>query len=248
MKEWLTGIFITIFNHLHQLVASIVTNPNLSFGLTIILFTILIKIVLLPLTIKQTKASVKLSEIGPKAQAIQSKYKNDPQRAQMEVMKLYKEENVNPMSGCLPLIIQMPILFALFYAFSKFDYQNAAFLWLPNLSAKDPYYILPILSGITTYIASKALQPAADNEMAKKTSSMNIVMAIVFGFMSINMQSSIVLYWTINNIIQLVQTKLLTKKDIKELKIEEAKEAKNINSNNSKNTKNDKNNKNKNNK
>ncbi|MBD8045699.1 membrane protein insertase YidC [Clostridium faecium] len=217
MKEWLGGILGKFFYFLYDIISAGIPNKNISVGLTIILFTIVIRILLLPLSIKQTKASVKMSEIQPKAKALQDKYKNDPQRAQQELMKLYKEEGVSPMGGCLPMLIQFPILIALFYVFSTLDYQGASFLWVPNLSKPDPYYILPILSTITTYLSSKFMQPDGDSEVAKKTSSMNIGMAIFFGFMSLKFQAALVLYWVVNNLIQLVQTLALRPKDKKKV-------------------------------
>ncbi|GAA0123629.1 MAG: membrane protein insertase YidC [Clostridium argentinense] len=217
MKEWLGGILGKFFYFLYDIISAGIPNKNISVGLTIILFTIVIRILLLPLSIKQTKASVKMSEIQPKAKALQDKYKNDPQRAQQELMKLYKEEGVSPMGGCLPMLIQFPILIALFYVFSTLDYQGASFLWVPNLSKPDPYYILPILSTITTYLSSKFMQPGGDSEVAKKTSSMNIGMAIFFGFMSLKFQAALVLYWVVNNLIQLVQTLALRPKDKKKV-------------------------------
>ena len=217
MKEWLGGILGKFFYFLYDIISAGIPNKNISVGLTIILFTIVIRILLLPLSIKQTKASVKMSEIQPKAKALQDKYKNDPQRAQQELMKLYKEEGVSPMGGCLPMLIQFPILIALFYVFSTLDYQGASFLCVPNLSKPDPYYILPILSTITTYLSSKFMQPGGDSEVAKKTSSMNIGMAIFFGFMSLKFQAALVLYWVVNNLIQLVQTLALRPKDKKKV-------------------------------
>jgi len=186
LKEWLAGILGKFFYFLYDIISAGITDKNISVGLTIILFTIIVKLFLLPLSIKQTKSSVKMTEIQPKAKEIQDKYKNDPQRAQQEVMKLYKEEGV--------------------------DYQGASFLWVPALSKPDPYYILPILSTITTYLSSKAMQPAGNSEAAKKTSSMNIGMAIFFGFMSLNFQAALVLYWVVNNLLQLAQTLALKPK------------------------------------
>lgn len=215
MKEALVGIFANLFTFIHGAIEGIIANPDISYGLAIILFTIVIKVILLPLTIKQTKSSVKLAEVQPKAAELQAKYKNDPQRGQQELLKLYKEENVNPMSGCLPLIIQYPILIALFYAVNKFDYHGAGFLWLPSLTAADPIFILPIVSGVSTYISSKLLQPAQPQNGASagpNMGMMNIGMAVMFGFMSIKMPSSIVIYWIVNNIIQLIQTMILRPK------------------------------------
>ncbi len=211
MTNFLTNIFVQLFNGIHGLVEAVITNPDWSYGIAIILFTIVAKVCLLPLSIKQTKSTTKMSAIQPEVQKLQEKYKKDPQRAQQEMMKLYKENDVSPMSGCLPMLIQFPIMIALFYVFSKIDYHGAGFLWLPDLTQKDPLYILPIISGLTTYFSTKSMQPGGDSEAAKKTATMNIGMSIFFGFMSLKFAGALVLYWTISNSIQMIQTRLLAK-------------------------------------
>lgn len=197
------------FEFVHNLIKFVVAdNPNVSYGLAIILFTIIIRVILLPLNIKQTRSQVKMQEIQPEIQKLQTKYKNDPQKAQQEMSKIYKENGVSPLSGCLPLLIQMPILFALYYVFYNLpNIDGVSFLWLPNLAAKDPYFILPVLSFATTYISSSMVAAKnKDNPQAKSMSSMNIMMAGMMGFMSINFKSALVLYWVVNNLIQIAQT------------------------------------------
>ena len=199
------------FYFIHTGVHTVIPNNNISFGLAIIIFTIIIRLVLLPLSIKQTKSTAKMSAIQPEMKKVQEKYKNDPQKAQQEVMKLYKENGVNPMGGCLPMLIQMPILFALFYVFNKLNMQGAGFLWMTDLTKPDPYYILPILSTVTTYFSSKLMQPAGDSAQSKQTSTMNTGMAIFMGFMSLKFKGALVLYWVINNILQVAQTLVINK-------------------------------------
>ena len=177
---------------------------------------------LLPLSIKQTKSTAKMGVIQPEMKKIQEKYKEDPQKYQQEVMKLYKENGVNPMGGCLPMLVQMPILFALFAVFQKLNFQGAGFLWLPDLILPDPYYILPILSTVTTYFSSKLMQPPGGGEQSKQTSTMNTGMAIFMGFMSIKFQGALVLYWVMNSILQVIQTLVINKLEFG--KIELAKE------------------------
>jgi len=224
--QFLSGPIGHFFEFLQNGVASVIPNPNISYGITIILMTALIRIILLPLNIKQIKSTVKMSKIQPEMKKIQDKYKNDPQKSQQEIMKLYKENGVNPLGGCLPMLIQMPILFALFYVFNNLTFmsgsmtQPAGFLWLNSLAKPDPYYILPILSTVTTYISSKLMQPSnGDSAQAKQTSTMNSVMAIVFGFMSIKFRAALVLYWVINNLFQIIQTiwmqKIEKRRDVK---------------------------------
>lgn len=212
IKEFLTQFFELI----HSGIATFIKDPGYSYGLAIIVFTAIIRLILLPLTVKQTRSQVKMQEIQPKVQEVQKKYKNDPQKAQQEVMKLYKEAGTNPLSGCLPLLIQMPIIFALFYVFNSLTHINYGFLWVPSLYEKDPYYILPILSAITTYFSSALMSAntGAPGQSAKQTKSMNLFMAIFFGFMSLNFKSALVLYWVTSNLFQLGQTWILKRMDL----------------------------------
>ena len=200
---------------IHSGVHTVIPNYNLSFGLTIIIFTVIIRMILLPLSVKQLKSTAKMGAIQPEMKKVQAKYKSDPQKAQQEVMKLYKENGVNPMGGCLPMIIQMPILFALFYVFNTLNMKGAGFLWMPDLTKPDPMYILPILSTVTTYFSSKLMQPpTTDGAQSKQTSTMNTGMAIFMGFMSMKMKGALVLYWVINNLIQVVQTLVINKSEL----------------------------------
>lgn len=201
-----------IFDGLHNFIVSMgVTGVGVSYVLAIFLLTFLVRLVLLPLNIRQLKSQAKMQEIQPEVKKVQTKYKNDPQKANMEVMKLYKDNKVNPMSGCLPLLIQMPILFALYWVFNGItDIQGASFLWISNLFEKDPYYILPVLSGITTYLSSWLMSSTTPKqEGGMNMGSMNIGMALMMGFMAINFRSALVLYWIIGNLIQLAQTYVL---------------------------------------
>lgn len=217
MTNFLSGIFIKFFEAIHGLVQSIISNPDFSYGITIIVFTLVMRVLLLPLSLKQTKSTVRMSAIQPEVKKIQEKYKKDPQKAQQEVMKIYKENNVSPMGGCLPMIVQFPILIAMFYVFQKINYNGAGFLWLTDLTKPDPFYILPVISGITTYFSTKSMQGSSDPQAAKQASTMNIGMSIFFTFMSLKFAGALVLYWVINNAIQLLQN-LLFKKDFEKPK------------------------------
>ena len=210
MTDFLSGIFQQVFQSVHQFVEIFTQNPNISFGVTIILFTLLARICLLPLSLKQTKSTAKMSAVQPELKKIQDKYKNDPQRQQSEMMKLYKENDISPLGGCLPMLIQFPIIIALFYVFKEFDYQGAGFLWMKSLIEPDPIYVLPILSGLTTFISMKATAPAT-GDAAAQTRMMNIVMSIFFTFMSFKFPSALVLYWTVSNLIQMAQSLILNK-------------------------------------
>ncbi len=212
--QYLNNALSQFFEFIHGVIkATITSNPNYSYGLAIVLFTIIVRIILLPLNIKQMRSQSKMQEIQPEIQKLQNKYKNDPQKAQSEMMRIYKENGVSPLSGCLPLLIQMPILFALYYVFNNLKgISGVGFLWINSLSKPDQYYILPALSFITQYISTSMMSAGQkDNPQAKQMASMNIFMSIFIGFMSINLKAALVLYWVINNLIQIAQNFVMKK-------------------------------------
>lgn len=205
---------------LYELTASLgIAN----YGIAIILFTILIKLVLLPLTAKQVKGMRIMQELQPKVQEIQKKYKNNPQQAQQKVMELYKEHNANPFAGCWPILIQMPILFALFSALRTFfdpvkhpEYVNinaANFLWIPNLGNPDPYHILPILVVIGTFLQQKVSSPG-NVEGPQKT--MLFIMPLFIGYISMKFPAGLALYWVMYSIMGIFEQLLLKRPMIKE--------------------------------
>lgn len=205
----LVGPLTTFFEFVHNGVKMVFASPDMSYGITIIVFTAIIRLLLLPLSIKQMKSTNKMSEIQPELKKIQQKYKNDPQKGQQEMTKLYQENGVNPLGGCLPVLIQMPILIALFTLFRSLQgIEGVGFMllpWLDNLAAPDKLFILPILSAIATFLSMKLGQPAT-GDANKNMNTMNIAMTGMIFFMAIKMNAALVLYWTINNIFQLIQT------------------------------------------
>lgn len=188
----------------------------LSFGgnhaVGIILFTILIRVILLPLMHYQTKQMRRTQEVQPKLKELQQKYSSrDPEtqrRLQEETQRLYAEYNVNPMAGCLPLLIQMPILMALWQAMSRVEsLTNGQFLWM-DLSKPDPYFILPILAAIFTFISSK-LTSMTQIESNMSMNMMNYIMPVMIFFMGMNLASGLSLYWVVSNAFQVGQTLLI---------------------------------------
>ena len=180
-----------------------------SYGIAIILLTIVIKLILAPLTQKQVQSMKGMADLQPKMKAIQDKYKDNPQKAQQEIMKMYKELGINPLAGCLPLLVQMPFLIAIFFALQGYPYdpQYAQFLWLPNLSDPDPIYVLPVLSALSTYIMSKQTSASGGNNQQAKI--MNIFMPLFIGYISLNFASGLVIYWVVSNLFQLAQQTLI---------------------------------------
>ncbi|MBQ7476936.1 MAG: YidC/Oxa1 family membrane protein insertase [Selenomonadaceae bacterium] len=179
-----------------------------SYGIAIILLTVLMKIILYPLTLKQLKSMKAMQEIQPKMQRLQGKYKDNPQLMQQKLMKLYQESGVNPMAGCLPILAQMPILMAMYYTLFNFDYGNVtpSFLWLPNLSQQDPTYILPLLSALSTFVLQKiSMVSAASGPSNTQSKIFLIVMPLFIGWISLNFPAGLVLYWITMNVVQMVQ-------------------------------------------
>lgn len=178
-----------------------------SYGVAIIILTIIIKTVFYPLTVKQVKSMRAMQELQPQMKKLQEKYKGDPKRLQQEMGQLYRTAGVNPMAGCLPLLAQMPFLMAMFYALQRIDYGgDPTFLWIANLSNPDPLYILPILSAISTFVVQKqstAASGTAQNQMQMKI--MSVVMPLFIGYISLNFAAGLVIYWIVNNVMQILQ-------------------------------------------
>lgn len=173
-----------------------------NYGLAIILITLMIKLVLYPLTVKQVKSMKAMSELQPKMKAIQDKFKDSPENMNKEMAKLYKESGVNPLSGCLPMLVQMPILMGIFFAIRDFTYvQTPSFIWLADLSAADPTYVLPVVSALTTYISQKQVTDTS-NQQSKM---MLMFMPLFIGYISITFPAGLVLYWVVSNIFQIIQ-------------------------------------------
>ncbi|WP_281828635.1 MULTISPECIES: YidC/Oxa1 family membrane protein insertase [Lactobacillus] len=182
-----------------------------NYGVTIIVFTILVRIILLPLNAISIRSSTKMQQIQPQVDALRKKYPGrDTESRQLlsqETNKLYKEAGVNPYTGCLPLLIQLPVMYALYMAILRTpQLQNGHFLWM-DLGKPDPYYIMPILAMVftflSTYISQMSTPKSAQNGMTK---FMTYGMSIMVGAMAIGFQSAITLYWVISNLFQAVQT------------------------------------------
>ena len=171
-----------------------------SYGIVLIVFGLLVRLVMWPLTTKSFQSIRAMQKLQPEIQRIRDQHKSDPQRMQQETMRLYKEKKVNPLGGCLPNLIPMPILFALFFVFqSTIEFRGQSFLWLPDLSQPDPFYILPVLMGLTMMASSKLT--ATDPRMA----AMTYVMPVVLVFVFLTLASGLVLYYTFSNVLTFVQ-------------------------------------------
>ena len=208
MIEFFSNLFAPIIHILQMILGafySVTSAAGLeSYGFPIILLTILIKLVTYPLTVKQVKSMKAMQEIQPKTKKIQEKYKSDPQMLQQKTGELFREAGVNPLAGCLPLLVQMPILMGMYYALFNFTFPSAeaaAFFWLPSMSEPDPYYILPVLSAATTFLQQKM----TSSEMTGQMKIMMTVMPLFIGWISLTFPSGLVLYWVTMNVVQIIQ-------------------------------------------
>ena len=206
--EFFSNLFSPI-ESLLQFVLGGLYNVNslfglVSYGYAIILLTIIVKFLLYPLTVKQVKSMKAMQELSPKLKKLQEKYKDNPQVMQQKVAALYKDAGVNPLAGCLPLLVQMPILMGMYYSLYNLEYPSAdaaQFLWLPSLSEADPYYILPILNVLTTFYQTRQTSDTSNPQMR----IMMLVMPLFIGFISLNFPSGLVLYWVVMNLCQILQ-------------------------------------------
>jgi len=208
LQEFFSSIFYPIEELLGFVLETLYSLTDMlgigSYGLAIILLTILVKMCLYPLTVKQIKSMKAMQELSPKMKKIQEKYKDNPQVMQQKIGQLYSDAGVNPLAGCLPLLIQMPILMGMYYALFNFQYptpEAAMFLWLPSMSEPDPWHILPVLAAATTY-----LQTAQTSDMSQtQMKMMAYFMPLFIGYISWSFASGLVLYWVAMNCCQIVQ-------------------------------------------
>lgn len=203
--QWMTSLLQILYNLTSQIGLA-------NYGIAIILLTIIIKMIIFPLTWKQMASMRKMANLQPKVKEIQKKYKDDPQKSQAAIMELYKEYNVNPMSGCLPIVIQLPIFWSLYSTLLHFPYGNSAsahFIWV-NLTQKDPYFVLPILAAGTTFLQTKLTSPNATTDPTQKM--MLYFMPLMFGYISASVPSGLALYWVTMNVVSILQQLFINRK------------------------------------
>ncbi len=193
-----------------------------NWGWAIIGLTLIVRIVLYPLTYKGMVSMQRLKDLTPKMKEIQEKYKGDAQKMQLHMMELYKKHKVNPMGGCLPLLLQIPVFFAIYRVlYNAVELKDAAWLlWIKDLSAMDPYFILPILMGATMYLQQKVSPTTFNDPMQEKFFKF---LPLVFTIFLITFPAGLMLYWTVNNIFSIIQQLLINKvmEKKKELEIAE---------------------------
>jgi YidC/Oxa1 family membrane protein insertase len=186
---------------------------KLSYGWVLILFGVTVRLILWPLQQGAMRSQLKMQRVQPELQAVQERYKNDPQKLQAEMMKVYAAHGMSPfsaLSGCLPMLIPLPIFFALFFVFQNtIEFRGVPFLWLHDISLKDPFYILPILVAVTQFLMSWiGMRGAPPNPQAQM---LTYAMPAMFLFFFINVASGLNLYYLTQNLIMLPQQWLLAR-------------------------------------
>ena len=181
-----------------------------NYGYAIILVTLIIKLVFFPLANKSYKSMKAMQKLQPHMTELREKYKDDKERMSREVMELYKKHRVNPLSGCLPMVVQIPVFIALYNVLmNAIELRHAPFhLWIVDMSAKDPYYVTPLVMGATMFLQQK-MSPSAPDPTQQKVMMM---MPVIFTFMFINLPSGLVLYWVVNNVLSIGQQYYILKK------------------------------------
>lgn len=193
-------------------------NAEYGYGLAIVIVTLLIRFVLLPLNIKQIKSSKAMQQIQPELQKLREKYSSKDQQTQMklqqETMELFQKSGANPLAGCLPIIVQMPILLAFYHAIMRTaELRSHEFLWF-TLGEPDPIYLLPILTAGFTFLQQKIMMQGmntqqANNPMMPQMTMMLYIMPIMIGVFALFLPSALALYWVVGNIFMVLQTLLV---------------------------------------
>jgi YidC/Oxa1 family membrane protein insertase len=201
---WLTIIASPLFwllSAIHRYVGN--------WGVAIILLTVIIKLVFYPLSAASYKSMAKMRVLGPKLQSLKETYGDDRQRMQQAMMEMYKTEKINPLGGCLPIVVQIPVFIALYWVLlGSVELRDAPFiLWIHDLSAKDPYYVLPVLMGLSMIVQSWLSPTPPDPVQAKIMKVMPVVFSVFFFFFP----AGLVLYWLVNNILSIAQQWRITR-------------------------------------
>jgi len=181
-----------------------------NWGWTIIIFTILIKLVFYKLSETSYRSMANMRKLTPRIQALKDRFGEDKQRMQKEMMEIYKKEKVNPLGGCLPMLIQIPFFIALYWVLlESVELRQAPWiLWIDDLAVKDPYYVLPVIMAVSMFVQQK-LNPQPPDPMQQK---IMMYLPLVFGVMFAFFPAGLVLYWVFNNLLSIAQQYVITKR------------------------------------
>ena len=202
---WLTIIAQPLFwllNAIHSLIGN--------WGWSIVLLTVLIKAVFFKLSETSYRSMANMRKLQPRMKSIREKFAHDKQKMNQAMMDLYKKEKINPMGGCLPIVVQIPVFIALYWMLlESVELRQAPFmLWIHDLSAKDPYFVLPVLMGISMFIQQR-LNPAPPDPIQAKVM---MALPLVFTVFFLWFPSGLVVYWLVNNVLSIAQQYVITKR------------------------------------
>lgn len=200
----ISKVIFFIFTGIHRFVAN--------YGVVIIIFSVIMMVIFFPLTFRSHASMRRMQKLQPKMDALRKKYKDEPQKMNAEIMKLYSQHKVNPVGGCLPLLLQMPIFFALYAVLrSTIELRRAPFMfWIKDLSARDPFFILPVLMGIAMFVQQRFTVTDPRQKM------MMYFMPVFLVFIFARLPSGIVLYWLVYNLLSILQQYLISRSEKKE--------------------------------
>lgn len=242
MWDFIINPFVTTLTFLYSILGQNVV-------LAIVVFTVLVRLITYPLTIQQQRSTKAMQQLQPELKKLQEKYKNDPETLQAKTLELYREAGVNPLGGCLPTLIQFPILIALYQAITRslaasplqlidlsqhvYELPDGLLNWLPrptslipldsnfawlNLGQPDPYFILPVLVVVTTWLQQKLMTPpSTDPQSAAMSRSMQLTMPLFIGYISLTFPSGLSIYWILSNIIGFIQYAAMGRASLKNL-------------------------------
>ncbi len=188
---------------------------SLAYGWVLILFGVVVRVLLWPLNQKAMESGIRMQAVAPLIKEIQDRYKNDPERLQREMLRIYKEHKVNPFGGCLPMLLPMPVLLALFFVFANtIEFRGVPFLWLPDLSRHDPLFIIPIAMGLSMFGLSKVGQIGVPPN--PQTKMMVYFMPVMMTVLFLNFASGLNLYYAAQNLFSIPQQYMIAKRRLRE--------------------------------
>lgn len=188
---------------------------HLAYGWVLVIFGVLVRALLWPLNQRAMESSLRMQAVAPHIKQLQDRHKNEPERLQREMVKAYKEHNVNPLGGCLPMLLPMPVLFALFFVFANtIEFRGVPFLWLPDLSRADPYYIIPILMGLSMFVLSKVGQMGVPPN--PQATTMLYFMPAFMTLLFLRFASGLNLYYLVSNLFSIPQQYMIAVRRLRE--------------------------------
>lgn len=205
------------FTHFLTLIFMAFSSWTGNYVLGIVLLTLLVRLVLLPLGITQARSMQKMAKLAPKQRELQQRHKGDRQALNEAVAKLYKEEGVNPASGCLPLILQIPVMYGLFDVLRNFNYQHTGWEWIwHNLGQPDHTFVLPVLVAVSTFLMQRQTMRMTPSQPGMESSQkmMLYLMPVIFGYVAYRFPAGLSIYYVVSNLFQWGQTVVLLRRPV----------------------------------